>query len=106
MSKKYVTREFTLGFLEELDLPYNLEDQVYEDSHRWCDSWSGVAEIDGEHWKFYFYKPSTEYQEGQGEPWGYGDYPDTVEAFKVEKVLVTMEQWQQVESPDKEEARV
>lgn len=99
MSKKYVTRTFTveeLDALEGLDLPYDLIDQQYEDDKRWASVWSGVAEIDGEFWKFYYYSDKTEY--GMESPWEYGYVPETVVGTKVEKVQVMVDKWKEVEA--------
>lgn len=93
-------RDFTVGELEELGLPWeNLASEVVSE-HRWYTRKTAVFEHDGAFWQVEFMDPASELQEGQ-ETWDGqdSDGDDTVvKATQVEKRPVTVERWFPIEA--------
>lgn len=92
MKKRVFTRDF---LTEELGLPYDgcyvIEDKLI-DNDRWSIMHQLIFEHEG---KFYRTNYSVGATENQPEaPW---DYEDEVECWEVEKRLVQVEQWVEVE---------
>jgi hypothetical protein len=87
------TRDFTVGDLEEMDLPWtNLGSEVVSE-HRWYTRKTAVFEHEGAFWQVEYMDPASELQEGQ-DLWDNGDDEDAVvTATQVEKRPVTVERW-------------
>lgn len=83
-SKKYLT--------EELNLPLSaLEDDII-DTSRWSINHEIIFEDNGKYWKTWYSVGATEEQEER--PW---DYEDEVKCTEVEKKIVQVERWVEVE---------
>ena len=83
-SKEYLTNE--------LDLPWTaLEDKII-DCSRWSIHHEIIFEDNGKYWKTWYSVGATEEQEER--PW---DYEDEVKCTEVEKKIVQVERWVEVE---------
>lgn len=83
------TRTFTRDELDELGLPWELQDSEEVERHRWYTVRRGVFELEGAHWEVEYIDPATEMQEDI-DPWA-----DAVAviAHKVVRRPVTVERW-------------
>lgn len=88
-----MTKKFSKEYLtNELDLPYNAIKDKITDSSRWSIYHEIVFEDDGKYWKTWYSVGATEEQEER--PW---DYEDEVKCTEVEKKIVQVERWVEVE---------
>lgn len=86
------TKTFDKEYLvEELDLPFSCIDQEITHQGRWETYKTGIAEIDGEFYRFEWSEGSTEMQDGMA--W---EYDDEVEGTLVEKRMIEVEAWVEV----------
>lgn len=89
-------RTFTTEYLDSLELPgggFAVHTKQI-DERRWATVHHLVFktdEGDDRLWSVAYYRPASENQEGQGEPWGYGHSPETVEATEVKAVTELVE---------------
>ena len=82
-------KTFDRETLDELDIPWDCLDQQIEEEGHWTLKKTGVAEINGQYWRFHWEEGSTEMQEDT-DPW----FDDgEVEGTLVELQQVTVSKW-------------
>lgn len=93
-----IVREFTVEELEEVyDLPWNAVSNEEDYKARWYTGRIVVFKADDDlHYEVYYMDPATEMQEGQ-DRWNIDNYErNTVTAYRVEPVEVTVTKWDYV----------
>lgn len=91
---KVITKTFTKDYLrDELDLPYNAEEDKVIDNSRWSINHEIIfKDTDGKMYSTYYSVGATESQDES--PW---EYEDEIECTEVELREITVKKWLPIE---------